>query len=713
MSALVATEVLALLGEATRTLYLELPLEQRLHRLFELLRPVVRFRDARLTCWLQGAQPGTLRQQFYSADGWPYPWDDSLSRRVALDGALVLRQIVVSNAAAAGEHLPVVQAAYLGAPIRWDRRLWGLLELRAETRSGLEGLSRELVAALLPQLALVIAQAGQRLPPAPLGASDGATPTGLTLAPPRLQHLLELEAHLEAMLDLPELLSLLLRQALAATGAEAGAVVLVDHQVGELVLQIAEGFPAERWNGMPAQVRQRLSWEHGLAGRAARLNRALLVRDVTLEPNLPPAGAGARAELAAPIAVRERAVAVIVLDSSRSHAFGDEELAFMRALCDRAAGPLRRTLHYQEALESANYLGQVFNHLPTGLALLDANGKVVRVNPAWTSIWGLKLSQRRDAFHVSLDLIELMLARLTEPMGLTEFCSKGQRLPTETLSLRVRLINPAQELQILSVPTRDSQNQISGRLWIVTDVTREGEADRLKNEFVSIVSHELRTPLTSILGYTELLLSREFQPEERIQFIKTVYDEAERLSKLVEDLLSVSRIEAGRLKLNRWLNSLNSIVNELSTQLNTQLVVHNLLLDVPPNLPPVSIDRDKIKQVIFNLLNNAIKYSPKGGQITLEMLIATPAQLPPDHAHGRWIRVAIHDQGMGIAPDDLPRIWERFYRVDNTNTRRIGGTGLGLSITKAIVELHGGQIWAESELGRGSSFFFSLPMANV
>ncbi|PDW03026.1 ATP-binding protein [Candidatus Viridilinea mediisalina] len=713
MSVVAATELLALLGEATRILHATLPLEQRIQRLFELLRPVVHFRDARLICWLQGAQPKTERQQFYSADGWPYPWDDSLSRRVALDGALVLRQIAVSNPAAAGEHLPVVQAAYLGAPIRWDRRLWGLLELRAETRSTLEGTSRELVAALLPQLAVAIAQAGQSLPPAPIGASDGATPTGLTLAPPRLQHLLELEARLETMLNLPELLSLLLRQALAATGAEAGAVLLVDQSAGELLLHTAEGLPATPWHGLEAQQHKRFSWDHGLAGQAARMKRALLVRDVTLQPELAPGGTGARAGLAAPIVIHERVVAVMLLSSSRSNAFGDQELAFMRALCDRAALPLSRTLHYQDALESANYLGQVFNNLPTGLALLDTNGKVVRVNPAWTSIWGIKVPQRRDAFHVGLDLIEVMLPRLTEPLAVTEFCRKGQRLPSETLVLRVRLINPVQDLHILSVPTRDSQKRISGRLWVVTDVTREGEADRLKNEFVSIVSHELRTPLTSILGYTELLLSREFQPEERIQFIKTVYDEAERLSKLVEDLLSVSRIEAGRLKLNRWLNSLNSIVNELSTQLNTQLVVHRLLLDVTPNLPPVSIDRDKIKQVIFNLLNNAIKYSPKGGEITLEMLIATPTQLPPEHPPGRWIRVAIHDQGMGIAPDDLPRIWERFYRVDNTNTRRIGGTGLGLSITKAIVELHGGQIWAESELGQGSSFFFSLPMANV
>jgi signal transduction histidine kinase len=512
------------------------------------------------------------------------------------------------------------------------------------------------------------------------------------------------------MLDLHGLLNLLLRRALESSGAEAGAVTLVDHEHGELVLQVYEGYPEER--GLIA-TRQRLSWETSLAGRAARLGRALLVRDVTLQPELAPAGAGVRAELAAPIMVNERAQAVIILDSPRSNAFGEEALAFVRALCDRAAHPLSRAIHYQEALESANYLGQVFGSLPTGLALLDANGKVLRANPAWSALWGLNGQLARAPFHVSLDLVEILLPRLQEPMRLTEFCSSGQRAPTETQRIVVRLANPTQELLVLSVPTRDSQQQVTGRLWAVTDVTREGEAERLKTEFVSIVSHELRTPLTSILGYTELLLNREFTADERRQFINTVYVEAGRLSQLVEDLLNFSRLEAGTVKLNQWMVPIFTVVHELTTQLNTQLKRHRLLLTMPEQLPPVYIDRDKVKQVIFNLLTNAIKYSPHGGEIGLEIREAAEEDLPADHPRGRWVRVSVSDQGIGIAPEDLARIWERFYRVDNTNTRRIGGTGLGLSICKALVELHGGQIWAHSQQAKGSQFIFTLPVATA
>ncbi|MFQ3663647.1 MAG: ATP-binding protein, partial [Chloroflexaceae bacterium] len=421
-------------------------------------------------------------------------------------------------------------------------------------------------------------------------------------------------------------------------------------------------------------------------------------------------GPGARAELAAPILVEGRAAAVIILDSPRSDAFSEEELTFVRALCERAALPLHRAIHYQNALESANHLGQVFASLPTGLALLDTNGKVLRANPSWYGLLGIDRERGHAAFHVPIDLVETLLPRLQDPLRLTEFCAASMNAPTEHRILRVHLMHPAQDLQILSVPTYDSQRRVTGRLWAISDVTREGEAERLKNEFVSIVSHELRTPLTSILGYTELLLNREFTADERRQFISTVYVEASRLSHLVEDLLNFSRLEAGKVRLNQWLTSLYGIVTELTTQLHTQLERHRLLFNVAPDLPPVFIDRDKVKQIIFNLLTNAIKYSPQGGEISIEIREAQDEELPGDHPPGRFVVVAVHDQGIGIAPEDLSRIWERFYRVDNTNTRRIGGTGLGLSITRALVELHGGRIWAESELGQGSSFFFTLPV---
>jgi signal transduction histidine kinase len=416
-----------------------------------------------------------------------------------------------------------------------------------------------------------------------------------------------------------------------------------------------------------------------------------------------------RAELALPIVLDGRPLAVLVLDSPRSAAFGDGEVAFAQALCAVAPQPLRRALRYQELLESSTQLSQVITSMPIGLALLDGQGRILRHNPAWPAVWGVEAIDADMPFHLPWDLVPLLLARLTDPMALNDFCAHGQTNPTDIETTTIRLRDPHQELDVLSVPTRDSLGQLTGRLWVVSDVTREREADRLKSEFISVVSHELRTPLTSILGYTELLLARDFAPAEQREFVKTVYNEANHLSQIVEDMLGISRLEAGNVKLNQWVVSMRQLIGEMTAQLSHHLSArHRMVIHIPPQLPPAYVDRDKVKQVLFNLLINAAKYSPRGGEIALS--VEEAHELPADHPQGRFLLVTVRDQGIGIPPEDLPRIWERFYRVDNTNTRRIGGTGLGLAITRALVELHSGRIWVESTAGKGSAFFFTLPV---
>jgi signal transduction histidine kinase len=477
------------------------------------------------------------------------------------------------------------------------------------------------------------------------------------------------------------------------------------------VLQAYEGYgrdPFSRDNfGEP---RRSVSWDSGIAGKVARSGRSTLLRDVTRDPDYLSVNPNIRAELAVPIVHDSAALAVLVLDSPRSAAFGDTEVAFAQALCAAATQPLRRALQHQELLETSTQLSQVFAGMPSGLALLDQHGRVLRHNPSFASLWGIAEQAVGETFHIPWDLVPLLLPRLVDPLGLTEFCTEGQRKPTDVQATIVRLRVPHQELQLLSAPTRDSLGQLTGRLWVVSDVTRERESDRLKSEFVSVVSHELRTPLTSILGYTELLLARDFAPAEQREFVQTVYTEANHLSQIVEDLLGFSRLEAGKVRLNQWTVSLRQLITELTAQLSIHLTSrHRMLIDMPDKLPPAFVDRDKIKQVLFNLLTNAAKYSPRGGQICLA--ISEASSLPPDHPSGQFLTVAVSDQGIGIPKEDLPRIWDRFYRVDNSNTRRIGGTGLGLSIAKALVELHGGRIWAESTPGEGSTFTFTIPIA--
>jgi signal transduction histidine kinase len=714
---------LPLLSAIARLLSSERSFVARMHDLFVLLHEAVRFHDGRLVCWLQSTQSSSLREQFYTPNSWTDPWNDDLTRQVVQRGtairvAMPMRVLLNGDA----PEMPS-EITYFGAPIAWNGQIWGVLELRAPGADGISTAEQSFLAAVAPLLAAAIAVEG--------GAGEVATmpwrPGELTSHQEQL--LTSLRAEMEAPLSLNALLTMLLRWALDSTGAEAGSISLVDHERGEIVVQVYEGYGRDPFTSdIYGEPRRRWSWDTGLAGKVARSGRTALLRDVTQESDYQPGSPDLRAELAVPITLDDKTLAVMVLDSPRSAAFGDGELAFAQALCASSSQSLRRALRYQELLESSTQLSQVFTSMPIGLALLDGVGRVLRHNPAWLSVWGIGPIDLDNNFHMPWDLVPLLLARLADPLALTEFCANGQSAPNGIQTTTIRLRDPHQELEILSAPTRDSLGQLTGRLWIVSDVTRERQADRLKSEFISVVSHELRTPLTSIMGYTELLLARDFAPAEQREFVKTVYSEANHLSQIVEDMLGISRLEAGSVKLNQWVVSMRQLIGEMTAQLSHHFSArHRMVIHIPNQLSPAYVDRDKVKQILFNLLTNAAKYSPRGGEIALSIeetiapANASPhlgtgagetaaSALPPDHPPGRFLLITVRDQGIGIAPEDLLRIWERFYRVDNSNTRRIGGTGLGLSITRALVELHGGRIWVESAPSQGSAFSFTLPV---
>ncbi len=692
---------LALITDAARLLSGERPFAVRVQELLAQLRSVVPFRDGQLTCWPRGDGPDGQAEQYVDLGGWREPWDADLTNMVAARRIALRRQVN-----------PLPELWYYGTPIQWAGRLWGVLELRTPGAEALGPADQELISGLLPLLAAaIVAEFGASTALSVSGASSALQrrPGELTKSQSRL--LSEINAHMEEPHSLGDLLTAVLRWALDATGAEAGAVSLVDHASQDVILQVFEGYGMAPFGyDTIGEPQRRHPWAQSVSGKVARDARAVLLRDVAQDPDYQPVVPEIRAELAFPIVHDGQSLAVLQLDSPRSAAFGEGEQAFIRALCAAVVQPLRRALRAQELLETSTQLGQVFSSLPTGLALLDGQGCVLRYNPAWLSVWGLGPLELNEAFQVPWDLIPLLLPRLAEPLALTDFAATGQRKPTEVLSTSVQLRHPHQELHLLAIPTRDSLGQLTGRLWVASDVTREREADRLKSEFVSVVSHELRTPLTSILGYTELLMARDFAPKEQKEFIKTVYDEASHLSQIVEDLLGVTRLESGKVKLNQWVVSMRQLINEVIAQINMHLTSrHRLVIDLPAQLPPAYIDRDKAKQILFNLLTNAVKYSPKGGEIILSAQETTA--LPDDHPPGRWLMISVADQGMGIPEEDIPRIWERFYRVDNSNTRRIGGTGLGLSIVKSLVDMHGGRIWATSTVGKGSTFAFTLPVA--
>ena len=245
------------------------------------------------------------------------------------------------------------------------------------------------------------------------------------------------------------------------------------------------------------------------------------------------------------------------------------------------------------------------------------------------------------------------------------------------------------------------------------------EADRVKSQFLANMSHELRTPMNAVIGYTELLLEGTYGPltgqqQDRLQ---KVVRNAKSLLQLINDILDISKIEAGRLVLNLSPANLRDVITaSLQTVEPLAREKHlHLDIDVDRSLPRVVLDEVRIKQVLDNLLANAVKFTERGNVAIRatcwqEGDTRSPIVWPGSPPGGAWVLVGVSDTGIGIAREDLTKIFEAFRQADNSTTRRYGGTGLGLAIARELVEMHGGAIWAESVVGNGSTFYFTLPL---
>lgn len=260
-------------------------------------------------------------------------------------------------------------------------------------------------------------------------------------------------------------------------------------------------------------------------------------------------------------------------------------------------------------------------------------------------------------------------------------------------------------LQRFSTAVFGNDGRRFGRLFVIRDVTRETEVDRMKSEFISTVSHELRTPLTSIRGYVDLVLDGDAGPvtDEQREFLQLVSISTVRLSNLINDLLDVERIETGRIEMRRAPLDVGGILQYVtrSFQVTAQDKGLRLYLEIDGSLPTIESDGDRVTQVFMNLVSNALKYT-REGEVRLRAM----------HERSNLV-VAVSDTGIGIAKEHLPRLFNRFFRVDSEQTRRVSGAGLGLAITKAILGRLGGSIEVQSEPGKGSTFTVLLPVSEL
>lgn len=337
----------------------------------------------------------------------------------------------------------------------------------------------------------------------------------------------------------------------------------------------------------------------------------------------------------------------------------------------------------------------LIEHASDLITIVDANGVVAYCSPSLKRLLGYTeesvIGKPTPAFIHPADeptVKTAFSALVEEPMGVRAF------------EFRIRHRDGSWRTFESIAQNLLDDNAVAGVVLNSRDITERKEIERLKDDLVATVSHELRTPLTSLRGFAELLLTREFPQTKQRQFLSVIVNEATRLTNLINDFLDLQRIESGRQTYNFETLALSPLLHDAASVFSGGDNTRAMRVEIDPTLPLVHGDADRIRQVLANLFSNAVKFSPEGGAVTVRA-----------HTNGEEVTIEVQDRGIGISPEALPRLFRKFYRADNTETRRIGGTGLGLSLVKQIIEAHGGRVWVESELHVGSSFFFSLPIA--
>lgn len=274
--------------------------------------------------------------------------------------------------------------------------------------------------------------------------------------------------------------------------------------------------------------------------------------------------------------------------------------------------------------------------------------------------------------------------------------------PVETSHFQMTILEPRRDVEVTVSPAvLAAEGQQVGSVIVLHDITAANELDRAKDELVAMVSHELRTPLASLVGFSELLLSREFPDAQRKKYLETMLKEGQRLTELINDFLDLQRMEGGYKRLDLGPADLPTLITRAVTAAgdNAQTPIE---VDLPKDLPLVIADTNAIHQVLINLLSNARKYSPGGGSIRIDARVLDGS-----------VEISIRDHGLGMPADALPKLFNKFYRVGNVDRRGISGTGLGLAICRGIIEAHGGRVAAESAgLSQGSRFYFTLRAAD-
>ena len=529
----------------------------------------------------------------------------------------------------------------------------------------------------------------------------------------RQEKMYEITARLTRTLDLKQLINHTLHQVADVVEATNGAIMLNEDSYSNDLLDETVVQRDRIQRPWPEANQQLSQW-------CMRQRQSLLIADLYQDERWDTLFEHIRSVLAAPITADRDAHGILLLTSPEPNVFSETQLRLVEAVAVQLAAAINNArlhdyvrdqvlrlgemLHQQEVEDSQKRA--ILASITDGVIASDHSGRILLVNPAAaqilksneTDLLGQPVEQIFDIFEENGRQHALTTLTTLQKMG-DKSLAEATEMVAMTLEYGRRIINANMTL------ARTSNQDFLGVVTVLRDITKEVEADRSKTEFISTVSHELRTPMTSIKGYADFLAQGAVGPLQQQQrhFLDVIRRNADRLSLLINDLLDISRIEAGKVRLDLKETQLGQLVEQAieSMLISAQNKGLELTFSAPPSLPTVMADWDRLTQVMTNLLGNAINYTEVGTiRVTLR-------------ADSRKVWTEIQDSGIGIPAEVLPRIFDRFYRADDSTVQSSSGTGLGLAIVKAIVEMHGGELLVESEPDIGSTFTFALPILTV
>ena len=538
----------------------------------------------------------------------------------------------------------------------------------------------------------------------------------LTQERDRVETLYRIASQLSASLDLDRVLNRALEMIVEAVEAKRASILMLSPQSEQLIYRAAIGAGAHLpLGGKPT----RFSQDEGLGGWVIRHRAAAIVPDIRHDPRWIKSEDESekqfRSALAVPLTSGDRVLGTLLLFHPQANYFNQDHLPLVEAATAQIANAISNAELYSLIRDQTERLGRmlkdqqieavksqsILEGVADGVMVADADGRVILANAAAERI--LELPRDKVMGRMTSEMLGLYGSQARDWM---ETIAKWKEQPEtytvgEYLAARLDTGDRIVSVHLAPVLTRD---EFLGTVSVFRDVTAEVEAERAKTEFVSTVSHELRTPVTSIKGYTDLLIMGAVGTltDQQQDFLSIIKDNTDRLTVLVDDLLDISRIESGQIELVPGVMSVKETAGRVLTAMKFRVEDKELSLqqDIPPELPNVFADTDRVMQILTNLVANACQYTPIGGEITVSA-----------RAHGEKVHVTVRDTGIGIASRDMEKIFSRFFRADDPLVQEIPGTGLGLSIVKSLIEMHDEQIWVESELGKGSTFTFTLTIA--